>query len=118
MKGEPPVIYGDGTQTRDFTYVKDVAEANIIALEKKGIGGEVFNIGTGRETSFNQIVELINRFLGTNIKPKYVPNPIKNYVYRTQADTTKAEKVLGFKAKTDLETGVKITIEYYKNILK
>jgi len=56
--------------------------------------------------------------LGTNIKPKYVPNPIKNYVYRTQADTTKAEKILGFKAKTDLETGVKTTIDYYKGIIK
>lgn len=116
MKGEAPVIFGNGTQTRDFTYVKDVAEANIIAIEKKGLGGEVFNIGTGKETTFNEIVQLLNKILGTNIQPQYVPNPIKNYVYRTQADTTKAEKQLGFKAKTTLETGIKIITEYYKKI--
>lgn len=116
MKGEAPVIFGDGTQTRDFTYVKDVAEANIIAIEKKGLGGEVFNIGTGKETTFNEIVQLLNKVLGTNIQPQYVPNPIKNYVYRTQADTTKAEKQLGFKAKTTLEEGIKIITEYYKKI--
>lgn len=117
MRNEQPVIYGDGSQTRDFTFVKDAARANIIALENNGVGGEVFNIGTGKETSFNEIVALINKYLGTNIKPKYEPNPIKNYVYRTQADTSKAEKILGFRAKVDLDTGIKITIEYYKKIL-
>jgi len=116
LRGEPPVIFGDGSQTRDFTFVKDVVKANILAMEKKGIGGEVFNVGTGKETTFNEVVKLINQVLGTNIQPKYVPNPIKNYVYRTGADTTKAEKILGFKAETDLLTGIRITAKYYKKL--
>ncbi len=116
LRGESPVIFGDGSQTRDFTFVKDVVKANILAIEKKGIGGEVFNVGTGRETTFNEVVKLINQVLGTSVQPKYVPNPIKNYVYRTRADTSKAEKVLGFKAETDLLTGIKITAEYYKEL--
>ncbi|MGQ4891996.1 MAG: NAD-dependent epimerase/dehydratase family protein [Candidatus Njordarchaeia archaeon] len=116
LKGEAPVIFGDGSQTRDFTFVKDVAEANILALEKKGLGGEVFNVGTGKETTFNEVVELLNKHLGTNIQPKYEPNPIKNYVYRTQADTSKAKRLLGFEAKTDLETGIRIIIDYYRRV--
>lgn len=118
MKGEAPVIFGNGSQTRDFTFVKDVARANILALEKNGLGGELFNIGTGKETSFNEVVALLNKHLGTQIKPKYVPNPIKNYVYRTLADTSKARKILGFEAKIDLETGIKIIIDYYRRILR
>ena len=116
LRGDRPVIFGDGSQTRDFTFVKDAVRANILALERKGLKAEVFNVGTGRETSFNEIVSIINQVLGTNIEPKYVDNPIKNYVYRTCADTSKAEKLLGFRAETDLLTGVRITAEYYKKL--
>lgn len=103
---EPPVIFGDGTQTRDFIYVKDVVEAFMLAAEKD-FDCEIFNVGTGVAHSFNEVVDLINRSLGKNVKPIYRPNPIKNYVYHTLADTTKAEKVLGFKAKVTLEEGIK-----------
>jgi len=106
QKDEPPVIFGDGTQTRDFTYVSDVVEALILAW-KKDFECEIFNVGTGTAYSFNQIVEFLNRLLGKNVKPVYKPNPIKNYVYHTLADTTKAEKLLGFKAKVTLEEGLR-----------
>jgi len=112
MKDEPPVIFGDGTQTRDFTYVSDVVDALILAMEKE-FECEIFNVGTGVAHTFNQVVELLNRKLGKDIKPIYKPNPIKNYVYHTLADTTKAERVLGFKAKIDLETGVSLLIKEY-----
>ncbi|MBS7248431.1 MAG: NAD-dependent epimerase/dehydratase family protein [Candidatus Jordarchaeales archaeon] len=115
MKDKPPVIFGDGNQTRDFVYVKDAVEAAMRAMEKD-IEYDVFNVGTGKDTSFNKIVEILNRKLGKNIKPKYVPNPIKNYVYKTQADPTKAEKILGFRAKTTLEEGIDKTIQYYKQL--
>ncbi|MEX2690864.1 MAG: SDR family NAD(P)-dependent oxidoreductase [Candidatus Njordarchaeum guaymaensis] len=114
MRGEMPVIYGDGTQTRDFTFVKDAARATILAMEKPDLGADIFNVGTGRETTFNDVIQLIGRLIGIPVKPKYVKNPIKNYVYRTQADTTKAEKILGFRAKVSLEEGMKKTYEYYK----
>jgi len=115
MRDKPPVIYGDGIQTRDFVYVEDAVEAAMLAMETD-VECDVFNVGTGKETSFNEVVEILNRKLGKNIKPKYVPNPIKNYVYRTQADPTKAEEILGFKAKTPLEEGIEKTIQYYKQL--
>ena len=102
---EPPVIYGNGTQTRDFTYVSDVVAALMLAW-KKDFECEVFNVGTGVAHSFNRIVEILNRLLEKDVKPIYKPNPIKNYVYHTLADTKRAEKKLGFKAKTRLEDGI------------
>jgi len=109
-KNEPPEIYGDGTQTRDFIYVGDVVEALMLAM-KKDFECEIFNVGTGISHTFNQIIDLLNEMLRKNIKPVYKPNPIKNYVYDTLADTTKAERVLGFKAKTTLREGIKILVE-------
>ena len=105
-RDEPPVIFGDGTQTRDFTHVYDVVDALLLAW-KKDFECEIFNVGTGVAHSFNEVVDLLNKLLGKNIKPIYRPNPIKNYVYHTLADTTKAEKLLGFKAKISLEEGLR-----------
>jgi UDP-glucose 4-epimerase len=115
MGGKKPVIYGDGAQTRDFTFVEDVVEANLLAM-KSGLKGEVINVGTGIATSFNEIVGLLNRELGTAIKPKYVPNPIKNYVKHTQADTTRAQRLLNFRAEVPLKEGVRRAIEYYRGL--
>jgi len=105
-RDEQPVIFGDGTQTRDFTHVYDVVDALLLAW-KKDFECEIFNVGTGVAHSFNEVVEILNKLLGKYIKPIYKPNPIKNYVYHTLADTTKAEKLLGFKAKISLEEGLR-----------
>jgi UDP-glucose 4-epimerase len=110
QKDEVPVIYGDGSQTRDFTYVKDVVRANLLCM-KKGRPGDVFNIGFGKAFSFNDVVEILNKHLGKNIKAKHIENPIKNYVQHTLADTSKAERVLGFKAKYTLDDGIKELVE-------
>ncbi|KYH42065.1 MAG: nucleoside-diphosphate sugar epimerase [Candidatus Bathyarchaeota archaeon B26-2] len=113
LKDEPPVIFGDGNQTRDFTHVRDVVDALMLAMEKD-LECEVFNVGTGVSHSFNEVVEMLNRLLGKDIKPVYKPNPIKNYVYHTLADTSKAEKVLGFKAKITLEEGLSELVEMHR----
>jgi UDP-glucose 4-epimerase len=104
-KGEHPLVYGDGNQTRDFTHVNDVVRANFLALEAKS-AGEVFNVGTGKETTVNQVVKTLADLIGKPIGPKHVPNPIANYVYRTQADTSKAEKLLSFRAKVSFKEGL------------
>jgi len=109
QKDEAPVIFGDGTQTRDFTHVYDALDALILAMGKD-FECEVFNVGTGVAHSFNRIIELLNRLLRKDVKPVYKPNPIKNYVYHTLADTKKAEKILGFKAKITLEEGLQALI--------
>jgi UDP-glucose 4-epimerase len=104
-KGEQPVVYGDGSQRRDFVFVTDVVEAMIKAVNVKGF--DVFNVGTGKNYSLNEMAEKINAVLGTSIKPKRIEMPVSNYVMETLADTTKAEKVLGFKAKVSLDEGIK-----------
>jgi len=113
-KGERPVIYGDGSQTRDFTFVGDVAEVVYRLIMDTKLDCEVFNVGTGIETTFNEVVELLNSLLNKDIKPIYKENPIKNYVYRTKASTKKLEKLLGYKPSTPLEEGAKIIFNYYR----
>ena len=112
-KHEEPVIYGDGTQTRDLTYVKDTVNACIIALNAK-IQYDIFNVGTGKTYTFNQLIEILNRKMNMTIKPKYIPNPLKGYVAHTLADTHKAEEKLGFKAKYALEDGIQELLSYNK----
>jgi len=77
----------------------------MLALESKVPFG-IFNAGTGRETSVNEMISILNKKLGKNITPKYVENKIRNYVGRTCADTSKAEKLLGFRAKVSIEDGI------------
>jgi UDP-glucose 4-epimerase len=105
LKDDQPVIFGDGNQTRDFIYVGDIVKALMFAT-KKDFEYEIFNVGTGVAYSFNQIIDSLNELIGKNIKPIYKPNPIKNYVNDTLANTAKAEKMLGFKAKTTLKDGI------------
>ena len=105
--GDSPIIYGDGTQTRDFTFVDDVVQANILALQSEEREFGIYNIGTGTETSFSRIVEIINQHLGTDIRATYVDNPIKNYVHKTKADISLAKSELGYEAKwRSLEDGI------------
>lgn len=111
-KGERPVLYGDGEQRRDFIFVTDVVEALIRAADNKGF--EVFNVGTGKNYSLNELVDKLNGILGTSIEPKYIDMPVKNYVMETLADTSKAEKKLGFKPKVSLDQGLKLINNYYR----
>jgi UDP-glucose 4-epimerase len=111
-KGESPLILGDGKQSRDFIYVDDVVEANMLALSSDKSG--VFNIGTGKAVDLNEVVAMLNSKLGTKIEPVREPNKIKNYVAHTLADTHNAKSGLGFAAKVSLEEGVQRIIAYYR----
>ncbi len=107
-KGESPVIYGDGTQTRDFVFIDDVIQANILAMST-GMEG-VFNVGTGKSCTANEMVKIINRLSGTDIQPQYINNPLKNYVDHTLADISKIKKY-GFEPKVSLEQGISLLLE-------
>ncbi len=111
MEGKSPLIYGDGHQTRDFIYVKDVVVALRLAMRSDYHG--ISNVGTGAAYSFNDVIDLVNDALGSKIKPKYIENPIKNYVAHTLSNTSKAEAVLGFKARCELLDGIKNLLRIY-----
>src|SRR3989344_277443 len=105
-RGGRPVIYGDGSQTRDFTYVKDVVKANIMSMESK-CKNEIFNVGTGKETSLNDVVRILNDILGTKIEPEYIRNEVKNYISTQRADMSKIKKAIGFGPEFSLESGIR-----------
>ncbi len=108
-----PRLYGDGTQTRDFTHVDDVVRAIVLAADQRLNG--IFNIGTGNRYSFNTVVDMINDILNTNIKPEYVDNPIPEgvYVRDTFADASKIRQQAGWEPQVDFQEGIKRVCEPY-----
>ncbi len=110
MRNEPPVIFGDGLQTRDFIHVHDVATSIIKALNYSSSG--VFNIGTGKETTITDLAIIINRIMGKDLKPIYT-RPRKGDIRRSVADTSMARMKLGFEAQIDIYNGLK---QYIRDI--
>lgn len=100
-----PRIFKFGKQSRDFIYVKDIISANIRAMENNVQG--IFNIGTGKSVTFNDIVKILNKIFGTSIKPDYFDNPYNFYQNYTQADIILASKILQWKSKFSIEEGIK-----------
>ena len=110
---EKPAIYGDGEQTRDFVFVKDVVKANLLAMESKKAKGEIFNIGTGAETSINQLWKAIKKLTKSKLIPAHLP-PREGDIRRSFASILKAEKLLGYKPQYSLDEGLKETIGWMK----
>ena len=113
LNGKRPIIYGDGEQTRDFTYVENVVEANILACFKEGIDGEVFNIAYGKATSVNELFRILKALTGRNLEPIYEP-PRPAEVRHSFADISKAMEKLDYRPAIDLEDGLERTISYFK----
>ena len=113
MAGEQPVVYGDGEQTRDFTFVSNVVEANWKAATSPGISGQAFNIGCGDQTSLNRLIERLNGILGTRLQPKYEPAR-KGDVRNSVADISKARTALGYSPAVSLETGLRHVVDWYR----
>ena len=103
--GKRPRIFKFGEQKRDFVYVKDVVEGTMRALEARRSG--IYNLGSGQARSFNELVEVLNKSLGTNFEPEYFDNPHVHYQNFTQADLTNARKALGYEPRFSLEEGVR-----------
>ena len=113
LKNTPPTIYGDGEQSRDFTYVDNVVEANLLAARAKQTKGEVINIACGEAITVNAIIDMINKIVGKNVKPTYVPSR-KGDVKHSLADITQAKKLIGFKPVVSFKDGLKKAIEWYR----
>ncbi|MFC6718327.1 NAD-dependent epimerase/dehydratase family protein [Natrialbaceae archaeon GCM10025810] len=113
--GESPVLYGDGTQTRDFTHVDDVVRALELAADHELDG--VYNVGTGEAHSFNELVERLTEILGRDVEPEYVENPIPEsvYVHDTCADPSKLRDATGWEPETSFEEGLREVCAAYES---
>jgi UDP-glucose 4-epimerase len=113
LKNMPPIIYGDGEQTRDFVYIEDVVEANMQALSSKNAAGEVFNIGTGTKVSVNQIAEALKDIMNKkDLKNVYV-DPRPTDIRHGYADINKAKKILGYNPKFSIKEGLTELVNWY-----
>ncbi len=116
LQGETLVIYGDGTQTRDFIYIDDLINALVLAASKKGVGGETFQIATARETTLDELTELLLTVLvekGINQPKVEKTTPRLGDVKRNFSDTTKANNILDWHCNWQLDTGLRRTIEWF-----
>lgn len=114
LQGKDLIIYGDGKQVRDFIFVDDIVEANIMAMNYKNKKFEIFNVGSGIDTSINDLAKMIIRLTGSKSNIVYLPAREGDIVY-SQADVSKAKRILGWQAKTCLEEGLRRTIESYRS---
>ena len=108
-----PVIYGDGNQSRDFTFIDNAVQANILAAESD-VSGEAFNVGCGGRVTINKLVETLNEHLDTDIDPIY-DDPRPGDIRHSHADISKAKELLGYDPAVDFEAGLEQTISYYRN---
>lgn len=116
LKNESPTIYGDGEQSRDFTYVDNVVDANLLAARAKQTKGEVINIACGEAVTVNEIIDMINELLGKNIKSIYA-DPRPGDVKHSLADISLAKKLLGFKPEVTFREGLQKAIDWYRENL-
>src|ERR1700758_4748272 len=113
LEGTQPAIFGDGEQTRDFTFVENAVQANLLACEAPNASGKVFNIGVGGRFSLNQTMALLNKVTGKNLEPKYDP-PRDGDIRDSQADISQAREFLGYEPQVDFEEGLRRTFEWYR----
>ena len=117
LQDKPPTIYGDGEQSRDFTYVDNVVEANLLAARARKTAGEVINIACGKAVTVNEIIDMINEFTGRKVKPIYTA-PRPGDVKHSLADISLAKKLIGFTPKVSFRQGLEKAIDWYrKNLL-
>ena len=116
LQGKPLIIYGDGRQTRDFVYVKDVVDACILAASRQSAIGHAINVGTGKETSIIELADIIKQLTGASVPIRHAP-PLKGDIRKSVSDTKKAEKLLGYKPEYTLMQGLKETYAWFKKQL-
>lgn len=114
LNNEQPIVFGDGEQTRDFTYIDDVIEANLRLLNINEGYGEALNIGSGRRVTINYVIDVLRSLLNSKIEPKYI-EPIKGDVRDTLANINKAKKIMGYEPKISLEEGLRKFVDWYKD---
>ncbi|MFQ5429107.1 MAG: SDR family oxidoreductase [Phycisphaerae bacterium] len=112
LSDRPPTVYGDGEQTRDFTYIENVISANLLAADATETHGEAVNIACGEHITINEIIQQINALLGKDIRPDYV-DPRPGDIRHSWADIAKAGEVIGYRPLIGFEEGLRLAIEWY-----
>jgi UDP-glucose 4-epimerase len=115
LAGRRPTIYGDGGQSRDFTYIANVVHGNLLAADAPNVAGRVFNVANGRQTSLLELITALNELLGTKIEPIFAP-PRVGDVRESLADITQARKHLNYEPQVDFGEGLRRSIAYYKEL--
>ena len=113
LENRSPTIYGNGEQTRDFTYVANVVDGVLRACEAAGASGEVINVATGGRVSLNQLFEEMRKLVGADVRPKYA-EPRAGDVRDSQADITKSQQLLGYQPIVSFEDGLRQTVDWYR----
>ena len=113
LNDQPPPIFGTGKQSRDFTYIDNVVQANILAATTPGIKHEVFNVANGKDNTVLELVDALNKIIGKNIEPKFLPVRAGD-VFRTLADVSKIKAKLGYEPKVDFKQGLRRTVDWFK----
>lgn len=118
LRGEQPTIFGDGSQSRDFTYIDNAVEANLLAAEAPAakVAGQVFNVATGTRADLNQTCKLLGKLTGYRGAPRYAPER-EGDIQHSLADISRAERALGYKPSVSFEEGLRRTVEWYKKEL-
>ena len=117
LQGSPPIIFGDGEQSRDFTYIENVVQANLLAMSAEHLHGEAINIACAERTPLNQLVDVLRKILGSKLSPVY-EEPRKGDVRHSLADIRKAKEILNYKPKVGVELGLKKTVEFFQKGLR
>jgi UDP-glucose 4-epimerase len=115
LAGKPPVVYGDGHQSRDFTYVDNVVHGNLLAADATQVAGRTLNLANGLATSLLELLELLNELLGTAVAPEFA-EPRPGDVRESLADISAARELLGFEPLVTFEEGLRKSIDYYRSV--
>ncbi|MFC1808110.1 NAD-dependent epimerase/dehydratase family protein [Candidatus Omnitrophota bacterium] len=116
LNDESPPVHGDGTQSRDFTYIDNIVQANILSATAANLKCEVFNVACGSDNSILDIVNSVNKIINKDIKPKFEPSR-QGDVKRTLANVDKIKRLTGFQPRVSFEEGLKTTVEWFSNNL-
>lgn len=116
LEGRRPIVYGDGQQSRDFTFVTDVVQGNLLAADAPGVSGKAFNIASGRDHSLLELLERLNDLAGTDVQPIHEP-PRVGDIRQSMADITLARRVLSFEPQVAFADGLAQSIDYYRALV-
>ena len=117
LQGRPPIIFGDGEQSRDFTYIENVVQANLLALSAEHLRGEAMNIACGKRISLNQLLNVLKEILGSKLSPIY-EEPRKGDVKHSLADIRKGKEIINYEPIVGIEIGLKKTVEFFQKTLR